>query len=141
MLSLDPISLLGTIFSVASFIVSLVVLLSVRKLRMMYKLRVRGPSLIKDLSNSAANLSKYLSEYEDSIPQIQEELGRIAVKLKALEDKISGRVKASVTQLHDYVDQCEANAENEIDVRRVYLSVTKVTEELKDYQKDIDWEL
>lgn len=140
-MSVDPISLLGTIFSVASFIVSLVVLLSVRKLRMMYKLRVRGPSLIKDLSNSAANLSKYLSEYQDSIPQIQEELGRIAVKLKALEDKISGRVKASVTQLHDYVDQCEANAENEIEVRRVYLSVTKVTEELKDYQKDIDWEL
>lgn len=108
---------------------------------MLYKLRVRGPSLIKDLSNSAANLSKYLSEYDDSIPQIQEELGRITVKLKALEDKVSGRVKASVTQLHGYVDQCEANAENESEVRKVYLSVTKVTEELKDYQKDVDWEL
>lgn len=38
------------------------------------------------------------------------------------------------------IDQCEITVENEERVRRVYIDLIKVTEELKDYHKDLDWE-
>lgn len=139
--SRDSLSVVGNIFSIASFVISIFVLLSVRKLRTLYRLRVRGPSLIKDLSKAGSNLSNYLNEYAESIPQIEEELSRVSVKLRSLENKISGRLKVSVKRARVYIDQCEAKAENETEVRKAYIEVIKVTEELKDHQKDLDWEM
>ena len=40
-----------------------------------------------------------------------------------------------------YIDQCEVNVQNEEQVRLVYVEIIKVIEELKDYQKDLDWEV
>ena len=134
-------SVIGNIFSIASFVISIFVLLSVRRLRTVYKLRVRDPSLIRELAKSASNLSNYLNEYADSIPQLQEELARISVKLSSLENKTAGRLKVTVKQVRTYIDQCEAKAENETEIRDVYMAVLKVTEELKDHQKDLDWEM
>jgi hypothetical protein len=137
----DALALLGDVFSIASFVVSVSVLLSLRNLRILYRLRVRGPSLIRDLSKSASNLSNYLNEYAESIPQIQEELGRVGGKLRSLENKTRGRVRVTVRKVRRYIDQCEANPENETEVRAAYRALLNITEELKDHQKDLEWEL
>jgi hypothetical protein len=92
------------------------------------------------LSKSASNLSNYLNDYADSIPQIEEELGRVGVKLKSLESKIGRPLKMSVREARRFVDQCQPNAENETEVRTVYIKLVTVTEELKENQKDLDWE-
>ena len=67
--------IVGNIFSIASFILSIFVLWNIRKLRNAYKLRVRGPALIKDLTKAASNLSKLMNDYGEFIPQVSEEMG------------------------------------------------------------------
>lgn len=80
----DLISIAGNILSIASFVLTVLLLVETRKLRNFYKIRMRGPSLIRELSKSASNLSNYVLEFDDFIPQIAEELGKIGVKLRSL---------------------------------------------------------
>lgn len=86
------------------------------------------------------NLSGYLNDYSDSIKQIAEEFGKISSKLKSLQAKLHGDPKTSVKRLRGYIDQCPVKSENEEQVRKVHIEIIKVIEELKDYQKDLDWE-
>jgi hypothetical protein len=136
----ETFSKIASVFSIASFGLTLWVLLETRKLRVLYKLRVRGPLLIKDLVKLTSTLSSYLNDYSNSISEIAQELGKIGVKFKSLELKLSGAPKSSVKLVRSYIDQCEVNTENEGQVRRTYVEIIKVIEELKDHQKDLDWE-
>ena len=81
-----------------------------------------------------------LDNYSTSITQIDQELGKVEIKLKSLEAKLIGAQKNSVKWVRSSIDQCEVNIENEQRVRRVCRQVVKVLEELKDHQKDLDWE-
>jgi hypothetical protein len=132
--------IVGNIFSIASFILSVFVLWNIRNLRNAYRLRARGPALIKDLSKGASNLSKFMNDYDEFLPQVTEEMGRVSVKLRSLKRKLSGTPKRSVKRLLSYVDHCEISVQNEEQVRVVYAELLKVIEELKDNQKDLDWE-
>jgi hypothetical protein len=140
LLSWEAFSKIASAFSIASFGLTLWVLLETRKLRALYKLRVRGPLLIKDLHKMTSTLSSYLNDYSNSIAQIDQELGKIGVKLKSLEVKLGGAPKRSVKLVRSYIDQYDVNIENEAQVRRTYVEIIKVIEELKDHQKDLDWE-
>src|SRR5438046_7508344 len=71
--------IVGNVFSIASFVLSIFVLWNIRKLRNAYRLRARGPALIKDLSKAASNLSKFMNEYAEFLPQVSEEMGRVGV--------------------------------------------------------------
>ena len=95
LLSRETFYIIGNVFSIASFVLSIFVLWNIRKLRNAYRLRARGPSLLKDLSKAASNLSKFMNAYADFLPQITEELGRVAVKLRSLKRKLSGDQKRS----------------------------------------------
>ena len=86
----ELLSLAGDILSIISFILTIFVLYDTRKIRSFYKFKARGPVLIKELRKYSLNLSSYLNEYKDSIPQITEELGRTEAKLKSLEKKLTG---------------------------------------------------
>jgi len=133
--------IIGNIFSIASFILSIIVLWNIRKLRNAYRLRARGPSLLRALSKSASSLSKFMNAYGDFLPQITEELARVAVKLRSLKRKLSGDPKRSAKRALVYIDQCAVSVQNEEQVRLVYVEIVKVIEELKDHQKDLDWEM
>jgi len=97
--------------------------------------------LLRDLSKAASNLSKFMNAYDDFLPQINEELGRVAVKLRSLKRKLSGDPKRPAKRALVYIDQCEVSVQNEEQVRQVYVEIVKVIEELKDHQKDLDWEM
>lgn len=133
-------SVLGDVCSIASLVLTLFVLYDTRKLRSFYKLKVRAPALLRDLKKSSAVLSDYLNEFAEFLPEIREELARIAVKLKSLEGKLTGGPKASVKRLRRDIDQCEASLQNEDQVRRVYVAVITIIEEVRDHQKDLEWE-
>ena len=96
--------------------------------------------MIKDLVKMTSSLSKYLNDYSNSATQIAQEFGRIEAKLKSIEPKLSGGPKGSVKRLRSFIDQLEVNTENEEQVRRTHVEIIKVVEELKDHQKDLDWE-
>ena len=101
----ETLSKIATVLSIASFGFTLWVLHETRKLKSLYKLRGRGPFLIKDLVKMSSSLSKYLNDYSNSAAQIAQELGKIEVKLKSLEPKLSRGPKGSVKLLRSYIDQ------------------------------------
>jgi hypothetical protein len=131
----------GNLLSIVSFVLTLFVLLNIRKLRNVYKLKARGPSLIRELSKSAANIATLMNDYNEFLPQLAEEFGKAAVKLRSMKGKLSGSRKRAVKHVLTYIDQCEVTAQNEEHVRRTYIEIIKIIEELKDHQKDLDWEL
>jgi hypothetical protein len=141
LLTRETFYIIGNTFSIASFVLSVFVLWNIRKLRKTYGLRARGPTLIRELSKLASNLSKFLNAYDDFLPQITEELARAAVKLRSLRRRLSGDQKSLVKDALARIDQCEVTVQNETQVRLVYVEIVKVVEELKDYQKDLDWEV
>jgi hypothetical protein len=77
----------------------------------------------------------------NSFRRLLKELGKVSVKLRSLKGKLSGTPKRSVKQVLVYIDRCEVSAQNEVQVRRTYIEIVKVIEELKDNQKDLDWEM
>jgi Mg2+ and Co2+ transporter CorA len=140
-LNREALSIIADLLSIAGFILTIAVLLNVKNLKNAYKLRVRGPSLIRDLAKSTSALSSLMNDYREFRPQVAEELGKVSVKLHSMQNKVRGDARRSVKNVLLYIDRCEVNAENEDQVRRTYIEIVKVIEELKDYQKDLDWEL
>jgi acyl-ACP thioesterase len=117
--------------------VSVFVLIEVRKIKNAFKLRVRGPVIIKELVRYSSNLSGYLDEFEDSLPQIADELGKARAKLKYLKKTLSSDTKTSVKRLLKSIEKCEIKVDNKDGVRLVYVEMNQVLEEVKDHQKDI----
>jgi len=117
--------------------VSIFVLIEVRKIKNAFKLRVRGPVIIKELAGYSSNLSAYLDEFEDSLPQIADEFGKAQAKLKYLKKNLSSSPKSSVKRLLKSIEKCEITLDNKDGIRRVYVEMNQVLEEVKDHQKDI----
>jgi hypothetical protein len=128
---------IGTVASIISLAVSVFVLIEVRHIRNAFKLRVRGPVIIKELGRCSSNISGYLVEFEDSLPQIADELGKATAKLKYLRKSLSSGPKTSVKSLLKSIEKCEVTVDNKDGIRRVYVEMNQVLEEIKDHQKDI----
>src|SRR5262249_9553671 len=119
--SLMTFSDLGTLASLLSLVVSLWVLYDVRKIKVGFKLRVRGPAVTKELRKYSSNISGYLDQFEDFLPQIDEELGKTQAKLKYLEKTLPSQTRKSVRSLRKSIEKCEVITENKEGVRRVCL--------------------
>lgn len=130
-------STIGTVASIISLAVSIFVLIEVRNIRNAFKLRVRGPVIIRELGRCSSNISGYLVEFEDSLPQIDDELGKATAKLKYLKKSMSSGPKTSVKSLLKSIEKCEVTVDNKDGIRRVYVEMNQVLEEIKDHQKDI----
>jgi len=133
--------IVGNVFSIASFVISVFVLWNIRNLRNTYRFRARSPSLIKELSKAGSQLNKFLNEYDDSLVQIREEMTRAAVKLRSLRRNVNRDQRRSIKPVLSYIDHCDVSVQNEERVRVVYIEIIKVIEELKDYKKDLEWEV
>lgn len=128
---------LGTIASIISLGVSIFVLIEVRKIKNAFKLRVRGPVIIKELEAYSSNLSACLDEFEDSLPRIADEFGKSRAKLKYLKQNLSSSPRSSVKRLLKSIEKCEITLDNKDGIWRVYVEMKQVLEEVKDHQKDI----
>jgi len=137
----DTLSVISDVASVISLILTLFVLYDVRKLRERYKFRVRGPEILRKLKAHSAKLADYLNEFEGFLPQIDLELGRAHVQLKSLEKKKLPRpVKKAIKHVRKSIQGYNTGAKDEESLRRVYVEMMIVIEEVNDYQKDSDWE-
>jgi len=79
---------IGTIASIISLAVSLFVLADVRKIKNAFRLRVRGPIVIRELGKCSSNISNYMDQFDVFLPQIASELARAQAKLKYLQGKL-----------------------------------------------------
>jgi hypothetical protein len=66
---------------------------------------------------------------------------RAAVKLHSIKRNVTRNQRKSIKRVLGYIDHCEVSVQNEERVRVVYIEIIKVTEELRDYQKDLHWEV
>jgi hypothetical protein len=128
---------LGTVASIISLTVSIFVLADVRKIRNAFTLKIRGPIIIKELGKCSSNISGYLDQFEDFLPQIEGEFARAKAKLKYLQKKLPASPRTSVKKLRKSIEKCQVSIENKDGVRRVYVEMNQVLEEVKDHQKDL----
>lgn len=82
-----------------------------------------------------------MNEYEDSLSQVREEMTRAAVKLHSIKRNVTRNQRKSIKRVLSYIDHCDVSVQNEERVRVVYIEIIKVIEELKDYKKDLEWEV
>jgi len=128
---------IGTLASLLSLAVSLWVLYDVRKIKAGFKLRVRGPVVIKELRKYSSTIAGYLDRFEDFLPQISEEFGKAQAKLKYLEKNLPSETRRSVRNLQKSIEKCEVMTENKEVVLRLYFEMNRVLEEITDHQKDL----
>lgn len=128
---------IGSIASLLSLAVSIFILIDVWKIKNAFRLRVRGPSVIKELAKYSSNISSYMAQFEDFLPEIAGEFGKAQAKLKYLEKRLPAGPKSSVKRLRKSIEKCEVVIENKEGVRRLYVEMNQVLEEVKDHQRDI----
>lgn len=133
-------TLSASIVSIVSFFLTIFVLYDTRKLRSFYKFRALGPTLIKELRSSSKKISDFLNEFEEFIPQISEELARAGATLQSLEPKLKGSPKASTKKLRKRMSVCRVEIESEAEIREIHIEMVKVVEEVRNYQRDLEWE-
>lgn len=127
--------------SVVSLLLTIFVLYDTRRIRSFYRFRARGPALMKELIACSRNISEYLNAFEEFVPEIAEEFGRCIAKLNNLEGKVRSSQKASVRNLQKSIKACKVSVGNEETVRDVNIEMVVVLEEIKQYQRDLDWEI
>jgi len=133
-------TLSASIVSIISFFLTIFVLYDTRKLRSFYKFRARGPALMRDLRNCSKRITGYLNEFDEFIPQISEELARTVATLHSLERKLKGSSKASTKKLRKRISACTVKVETEDEIRGIHIEMVKVVEEVRNYQRDLEWE-
>lgn len=138
---MEKLGIVSGIASIISCLLTIFVLYDTRRIRSFYRFRARGPTLMKELITCSKNISEYLNAFEEFVPQISEELARSAAKLKMLEGKLSRSQKNSVRELRASIKACKASSQSQESVREVYIEMVMVLEEIKQYQRDLDWEV
>lgn len=133
-------TIFGFLLSSASLIISIFVFVNVRNIKNFYRLKVRGPGLIRELNKYSSDLSASLEDFQSNTAEIRVLLGQSESKLKRLAAMSSGETKKRLKQLGKVVSLCKVTAENKEEVFGIYVEIMKALEEVKDHQKDTSLE-
>lgn len=79
----------GSIASITGLVITVVVFFNIRKIKEFYIFKGRVPELLVRLAKHASNLSAFHKEFEDSLQQIEEEVGLSEITLKSLKKIIT----------------------------------------------------
>ncbi len=129
----------GSLASILGLVLTGWALWEVLKLRRFYEARVRVPKLLAELSQRKSALANYLNDLPNSEDRANEELVQIESTLKALEPKLRGEAKRSVGNLLSRL-RAQGRAPDEEGIKRTYLSVVAVIQEIKNLQEDREWQ-
>jgi len=133
-------TVIGFLISLTSLIISIVVLRNVRNIRNYYRLKVRGPELIKELTKLSSNLAELLEDFTSNRMDIQLGLAQSEGKLRRLEGMANKETKRTLKQLRITISSSSVTTDNEEEIRSIYVGMMKALEEVKDHQKDSDLE-
>src|SRR2546430_1945606 len=96
---LPSLATLGSVASLLSLILTAYVLIELRRIRSLYLFKARVPDLIGRLSQHSSNLSNYLSDFDNSLPDIVKELAVSEAVMTSLTKKLGGDPLKSVKAL------------------------------------------
>ena len=132
---------IANVASVLGLMVSVWVLLDLKRIHTFYRLNARLPGYLKTLRSHATQLSNFLNDPAKNDLQIRKVLASLEGTLKSLEPKLSGDYKTSAAALTQSISKVGFDAVAEETARRVYLQLTQLNQRLKDHHEDIRWEL
>lgn len=131
---------IGSIASIAGFIVTVLVFLSLRRIRRFYFVRVRIPKLAESLSSRVSKISNYMNDYENSNNNILVELAEIEAVLKSMKGKVIGDSKKSVkTSIRKISEINRSNISYDL-VMENYVQLRNTLEVIKQSVEDWKWE-
>ena len=139
---LDAFSFVGSIFSTLSFIITILILIKLRKIHSEYLFKIRTPELLKKLESTSENISQYLNDFKIFINDINRELTLCKVNLKSLKNKCPKEIKKSVSKLIKVIISYLKTTnikKTQDDANMIYIELQGIIEECKNLSEDIKW--
>ena len=120
---------------------NLSVVYNVREIRKSYLFTARAPALLKSLRAHSSRIKDLLEEFETSIEEIEAELARCSPILESLKRKVGGRQGRSISVVIQQIASSKSlSTGSKNTVWDIYKELLKVEEEMKNLQKDKQWE-
>jgi hypothetical protein len=138
---------LGSVASLLSLILTAYVLIELRRIRSFYLFKARVPDLIGRLSQHSSNLSNYLSDFDNSLPDIVKELAVSEAVMTSLTKKLDGDPLKSVKALLQSTNEFRTHntklhflKREKEGLRGIYVEMANVVEVLQQSQEDTKFE-
>ncbi len=131
---------IANLASILGFVLTVFVLLSLRRIRKHYSSKVRIPVLMKTLRKATSSLIEYMNDYENSTEDILLKLGTIEVTIRAIRRRISGDSKKLVKRATTMLKGINRKEMSRESVSAVYAQLSKVVESIKQDIEDRNWE-
>jgi len=137
----DILTVLGNVCSVVGFLLTLLVLLKLRRIYRSFLFQARLPDLRKKIKGHRSALARLLNNFADAGAEIAAEIQKCHANLQNLRTKLGRRQAASVTALLKQTADfgLSSVAPSKEEVRRVYLALVLLEEELENLSEDIKW--
>ncbi len=131
---------IGGVASILGFFLTIYVFLTIRAIKRNYLFRARVPILQKKLQKHASSISSMMHSYSDSKNIIMKELSLAEVNSLSLQSKTKGKMKSSLKALVSDIRYYKKSGGSKEDLRKIYLSLNMVIQEIANYRDDDKWE-
>ena len=115
------------------------ILINIRKIRVYYEFRLRAPALIKRVREIAHNVSLLLNNFSENEFKIQEAYSKIEGILPPIKKTLKRKQKKPITRLLRSITVKNQNLD-EVGCRDIYLEIQKNIEMLKNIYVEVTLE-
>lgn len=129
----------GTMASLFGFGFTVWVVLTLKGIRTRYLFIARVPQILEAIQENTSNLSKYLSEYDESRETIEVEVEKCRANLEDLLAKTSGRQKRYVKKLLSTIDFNRGANRSKDNVRTIYTLLNGLIQQIQNLREDTKW--
>lgn len=139
---LDAFSFIGSLFSTLSFIITILILLKLKRIHSEYLFKIRSPELLKKLKINSDNISTYLNDFKRFIDDINREFTICKAILISLKNKCPKEIKKSASTIIKFIKSylnTPNNNKKQEDANWIYNELQGIVEECNNYWEDIKW--
>lgn len=138
LLTSELFNIIVDVLSVFGFVITIFILIEIRKIKKHYVFLGRVPDLVKLLKRHQSNIVEYMNDIDGFLPQILEELTRTEVVLNSLKNKVDNPARESIKNLVKLINIYSPGDEDSL--RSIYLGMVKIGDELTYLYQDVVWE-
>jgi len=131
----------GGYASILGLMISVWVLINLRRIRNQFLFQARFPALRKAIGSHSNTISELLNSFPSSASDIEVELERCSRNLKNLKGKVTGTTRQSVRILIKQINYMTKpfTEQSKADIRKVYVGLTGLETDLKNLTEDQKW--
>jgi len=131
----------GDICSILGFLFTVIVLLKLRGIHRSFLAQARLPDLQKKIRGHRSALAKLLNDFSAAGPEVEAEIQKCHANLRNLQPKLARAQAASARTLVSLTGQLiqSATPPDKDQVRKVYLALVLLEEELDNLNEDMKW--